>query len=52
MKRWKSAGMLEAERWFRRVRGCKGTDKLVDVLRRETTPACCHPKRAIRQQLE
>jgi hypothetical protein len=38
-KRWISAGMLEAERSFRRVRGYKGIDKLVDALRRETTPA-------------
>jgi hypothetical protein len=38
-KRWTSAGMLEAERLFRRVSGSQGMDKLVDALRRETTPA-------------
>ena len=34
-KRWISAGMLEAERSFRRARGYKGMDKLVDALHRE-----------------
>ncbi|MGO9854262.1 MAG: IS256 family transposase [Acidimicrobiales bacterium] len=42
-KRWVAAGMLEAERSFRRVRGYKGMPKLVDALRREVasnvTPA-------------
>jgi putative transposase len=36
-KRWIAAGMLEAERSFRRVRGCKDMGKLVDALRREVT---------------
>jgi hypothetical protein len=38
-KRWIAAGMLEAERSFRRVRGYKEMAKLVDALRREVTPA-------------
>lgn len=38
-KRWIAAGMLEAERSFRRVRGHKEMAKLVDALRRETTAA-------------
>jgi hypothetical protein len=38
-KRWIAAGMLEAERSFRRVRGHKDMAKLVDALRREVTPA-------------
>jgi putative transposase len=42
-KRWIAAGMLEAERSFRRVRGYKGMPKLVDALHREVaskvTPA-------------
>jgi transposase-like protein len=42
-KRWVAAGMLEAERSFRRVRGYKGMPKLVAGLRREVasnvTPA-------------
>jgi len=38
-KRWVAAGMLEAERSFRRVRGYKGMPKLVEALRREVTPS-------------
>ncbi len=38
-KRWTVAGMLEAERSFRRVRGYKGMGKLVEALRREITPS-------------
>jgi putative transposase len=42
-KRWVAAGMLEAERSFRRVRGYKGMPKLLDALHRElaskVTPA-------------
>ena len=37
-KRWIAAGMLEAERSFRRVRGHKDMAKLVDALRRQVTP--------------
>lgn len=37
-KRWVAAGMLEAERSFRRVRGHKDMAKLVDALRRKVTP--------------
>jgi putative transposase len=37
-KRWVAAGMLEAERNFRRVRGCKEMPTLVAALRRQTTP--------------
>ena len=36
-KRWVAAGMLEAERNFRRVRGCKDMPTLVAALRRATT---------------
>jgi hypothetical protein len=46
--RWIAAGMLEAERSFRRVRGYKGMPKLVDALRRElaskVTPAVDTPE--------
>ena len=35
-KRWVAAGMLEAERNFRRVRGCKEMPTLVAALRRQT----------------
>jgi hypothetical protein len=38
-KRWISAGMLETERSFRRVRGYKDMAKLVDALHRQVTPA-------------
>ena len=38
-KRWIAAGMLEAERSFRRVRGCKDMAKLVDALHRHVSPA-------------
>lgn len=34
-KRWVAAGMLEAERSFRRVKGCKQMPVLVDAVRRE-----------------
>jgi hypothetical protein len=34
-KRWVAAGMLEAERSFRRVRGHKDMGRLVSALRRE-----------------
>jgi putative transposase len=36
-KRWVAAGMLEAERNFRRIRGCKEMPALVAALRRHTT---------------
>jgi putative transposase len=35
-KRWVAAGMLEAERSFRRVKGCKEMPVLVAALRRQT----------------
>ena len=35
-KRWVAAGMLEAERNFRRIRGCKELPTLVAALRRHT----------------
>jgi transposase-like protein len=38
-KRWIAAGMLEAERSFRRVRGCTDMAKLVDALHRHVSPA-------------
>ena len=37
-KRWVAAGMLDAERSFRRVRGCKEMPALVTALRPQTTP--------------
>ncbi len=43
-KRWIAAGMLEAERSFRRVRGHKDMAKLVAALRREVTPAGVTPE--------
>jgi putative transposase len=38
-KRWIAAGMLEAERSFRRVRGHRDMTKLVDALARAVTPS-------------
>ncbi len=43
-KRWVAAGMLEAERSFRCVRGYKDMGKLVDALHRETTPTIVTPE--------
>ena len=37
-KRWIAAGMLEAERSFRRVRGFKDMNKLVDAVHRQRNP--------------
>jgi putative transposase len=37
-KRWIAAGLLEAERSFRRVRGHKDMAKLVDALGRHVKP--------------
>lgn len=37
-RRWIAAGMLEAERSFRRVRGFKDMDKLVDAVHRQLNP--------------
>lgn len=42
-KRWIAAGMLEAERSFRRVRGHKDMTKLVDALHRETKKVAVTP---------
>ena len=42
-KRWVAAGMLEAERSFRRVRGCKEMPTLVDALRRQSTDEVVRP---------
>lgn len=36
-KRWVAVGMLEAERSFRRVKGCKEMPTLVAAVRREVT---------------
>jgi transposase-like protein len=38
-KRWVAAGMLEAERSFRRVKGYRDMGKLVEALRREISPS-------------
>lgn len=49
VKRWAAAGMLNAERSFRRVKGCKEMPKLVEALRRHVDPAVtpsCHNERA------
>ena len=43
-KRWVAAGMLEAERSFRRVRGHKDMAKLVAALGRRVTPAVVTPE--------
>jgi putative transposase len=43
-KRWIAAGMLEAERSFRRVRGHKDMTKLVEALHREVSPAVVTPE--------
>jgi transposase-like protein len=42
-KRWIAAGMLEAERSFRRVRGYRDMGKLIDALRRGTTTSADIP---------
>jgi putative transposase len=42
-KRWVAAGMLEAERSFRRVRGYKDMTKMLDALRREVTSSSDTP---------
>ncbi len=47
-KRWVAAGMLEAERNFRRVRGYKEMAELVAALGRQAHPALSHPKTTIR----
>jgi putative transposase len=43
-KRWVAAGMLEAERSFRRVKGYRDMVKLVNALRREVTPRADTPQ--------
>ena len=43
-KRWVAAGMLEAERSFRRVRGHKDMAKLVAALDRQVAPAVVTPE--------
>ena len=43
VKRWAAVGMLNAERTFRRLKGCKDMPKLVAALGRHTgavTPSC------------
>lgn len=43
IKRWAAAGMLNAERGFRRIKGCKDMPTLVAALARHTetvTPSC------------
>ena len=42
-KRWIAAGMLEAERSFRRVRGHKDMTKLVEALHRERLSVAVTP---------
>jgi putative transposase len=42
-KRWVAAGMLEAERSFRRVRGYKDMTKLLSALDREVTSSSATP---------
>ena len=37
-KRWVAAGMLEAERSFRRIKGYRDMPVFVDALRREVNP--------------
>ncbi len=39
VKRWAAAAMLNAERGFRRVKGCKEMPKFVEALRRHVDPA-------------
>jgi putative transposase len=43
-KRWVAAGMLEAERSFRRVKGHRDMPKLVEALRRELAPSVDTPE--------
>jgi hypothetical protein len=49
-KRWVAAGMFEAERNFRRVRGCKEMPTFVAALRRQTVTdeTESHPPTTIR----
>ncbi len=42
-KRWIVAGMLEAERSFRRIKGCTDMPTLVAAVRRATTPKAVTP---------
>jgi putative transposase len=42
-KRWVAAGMLEAERSFRRVKGCKEIESLVTALRRHVAKETVTP---------
>jgi hypothetical protein len=35
VRRWVGTGMIEAQRSFRRIKGCKDMDRLVDVVRTE-----------------
>ncbi|HEV2070330.1 MAG TPA: IS256 family transposase [Acidimicrobiales bacterium] len=50
VKRWAAAGMLNAERSFRRVKGCKEMPKLVEALLRHVdpvvTPSCDNERAA------
>ncbi len=43
VKRWAAAGMLNAERSFRRVKVCKEMPQLVEALRRHVDPAVTSP---------
>ena len=43
-KRWVAAGMLEAERSFRRVKGCKEMPTLVAALRRHAEVPVTRPQ--------
>ena len=43
-KRWVAAGMLEAERSFRRVKGCKEMPTLVAALRRHAEVPVTRPE--------
>ena len=42
-KRWVAAGMLEAERSFRRIKGYRDMPAFVEALRREVNPTVEKP---------
>jgi hypothetical protein len=42
-KRWVAAGMLEAERSFRRIKGYRDMPVFVEALRREVNPTVATP---------
>ena len=46
--RWTAAGMLNAERSFRRIKGCKQMPQLVDALHRHAHPNTAQSAETVR----